>query len=406
MNEFLHGSAADNFAAFDQLQFLTDQDFQHNFGKLREAINITVHLLSRYLGDNGPLFQRCINGDEALPPRPGPPAYTPAPAEETPEEYAIRQNRNAERAALTKQAQANSDSIHWAYEQILIRVHKALAHTSYGSHFQSDADTILDIELHEGIGRLSMAILPTSITKGRINFASALSKPISPTTSLVQLTAEFRKDVRVQRDRLPGDSAAQRATLSDAMAITFLVQRMDKYPRFRKVLASLNDLDEGQQDDLEATFLHLLDNAHLVDEDDAAAHAIDVIAPDPDHSSLSGDIAVIRARAGNKVTPAKKAATSDVHPPVGAPDDTDIYVLKLNPRQLASTKATYLTAASPSSNRANSTTKNIFYCWSHGITTHSSATCKHPKKGHQRQATIDNMMGGTPSIHSKLRGDA
>jgi hypothetical protein len=37
------------------------------------------------------------------------------------------------------------------------------------------------------------------------------------------------------------------------------------------------------------------------------------------------------------------------------------------------------------------------YCWSHGLshnTTHTSATCSFPQPGHQKEATVANMMGG------------
>jgi hypothetical protein len=38
------------------------------------------------------------------------------------------------------------------------------------------------------------------------------------------------------------------------------------------------------------------------------------------------------------------------------------------------------------------------YCWTHGFLvgpTHTSATCTHPKPGHQTAATRDNMLGGS-----------
>lgn len=42
--------------------------------------------------------------------------------------------------------------------------------------------------------------------------------------------------------------------------------------------------------------------------------------------------------------------------------------------------------------------KKIYYCWSHGGSTnpkHTSATCHHPKEGHQKEATWFDMMGGS-----------
>ena len=47
--------------------------------------------------------------------------------------------------------------------------------------------------------------------------------------------------------------------------------------------------------------------------------------------------------------------------------------------------------------------KLIFFCWSHGLgddPTHTSGTCKFPAAGHQRAATLDDMMGGNPRIRT------
>jgi hypothetical protein len=38
------------------------------------------------------------------------------------------------------------------------------------------------------------------------------------------------------------------------------------------------------------------------------------------------------------------------------------------------------------------------YCWTHGYDVapaHNSETCKHPRPGHKRNATKDNMQGGS-----------
>lgn len=49
----------------------------------------------------------------------------------------------------------------------------------------------------------------------------------------------------------------------------------------------------------------------------------------------------------------------------------------------------------------------LCYCWSHGLgrnPSHTSQTCKNPKPGHQKNATIANMMGGSARIVRK-RGE-
>ena len=43
------------------------------------------------------------------------------------------------------------------------------------------------------------------------------------------------------------------------------------------------------------------------------------------------------------------------------------------------------------------------YCWTHGITKHSSRQCKRQSEGHQREATMSNRLGGNdhlPGPHS------
>jgi hypothetical protein len=45
-----------------------------------------------------------------------------------------------------------------------------------------------------------------------------------------------------------------------------------------------------------------------------------------------------------------------------------------------------------------------YYCWTHGLSNnpqHTSATCTSPAEGHQRTATIDNMLGGNNSIRRR-----
>ena len=47
--------------------------------------------------------------------------------------------------------------------------------------------------------------------------------------------------------------------------------------------------------------------------------------------------------------------------------------------------------------------KFIYFCFTHGLgddPTHTSATCKFPSEGHQRAATLDDIMGGNPRIRT------
>ena len=41
------------------------------------------------------------------------------------------------------------------------------------------------------------------------------------------------------------------------------------------------------------------------------------------------------------------------------------------------------------------TTQTDLYCWSHGRCRHTSDGCRTPKEGHQREATFENLMGGS-----------
>ena len=52
-------------------------------------------------------------------------------------------------------------------------------------------------------------------------------------------------------------------------------------------------------------------------------------------------------------------------------------------------------------------TQGFHYCWTHGLGTnaeHTSKTCSKPATGHQRDATVENMMGGNNTIRRK-RGE-
>jgi hypothetical protein len=42
---------------------------------------------------------------------------------------------------------------------------------------------------------------------------------------------------------------------------------------------------------------------------------------------------------------------------------------------------------------------NFSYCWTHGICTHTSHSCKYPGDGHQKEAVLLNMMGGSSAIN-------
>ena len=50
----------------------------------------------------------------------------------------------------------------------------------------------------------------------------------------------------------------------------------------------------------------------------------------------------------------------------------------------------------------SNTGKQIYYCWSHGIShneKHTSATCRSRKEGHQAEATLTNTMGGSTTFN-------
>ena len=45
------------------------------------------------------------------------------------------------------------------------------------------------------------------------------------------------------------------------------------------------------------------------------------------------------------------------------------------------------------------------HCWSHGLNkTHKSCDCNWPEPGHQKAATVDNMLGGKNTI-SRIKGE-
>jgi len=66
----------------------------------------------------------------------------------------------------------------------------------------------------------------------------------------------------------------------------------------------------------------------------------------------------------------------------------------------------------PSTNQTNSEKQNAqnnkqgrrgrkfrkFYCWTHGVTNHSSDRCLTPAQGHQPNASLYNRMGGSETI--------
>ena len=70
------------------------------------------------------------------------------------------------------------------------------------------------------------------------------------------------------------------------------------------------------------------------------------------------------------------------------------------------TAPTALQATAGKENAAPKGTQ-MYYCWSHGLgfnKNHTSATCENPKEGHQKEATLANMMGGSARIRRK-KGD-
>ena len=52
------------------------------------------------------------------------------------------------------------------------------------------------------------------------------------------------------------------------------------------------------------------------------------------------------------------------------------------------------------------TGKKLYYCWTHGLGrnyTHPTGTCSNPAEGHKKNATLDNMMGGTNNIGTRKK---
>jgi hypothetical protein len=53
---------------------------------------------------------------------------------------------------------------------------------------------------------------------------------------------------------------------------------------------------------------------------------------------------------------------------------------------------------------AATTTAPVSYCWSHGSSRnrrHTSATCLHPREGHQATATLENKLGGSERVYTE-----
>jgi hypothetical protein len=47
------------------------------------------------------------------------------------------------------------------------------------------------------------------------------------------------------------------------------------------------------------------------------------------------------------------------------------------------------------------TTRNVYYCWSHGVSSnprHTSATCRSRSTGHKEEATLSDIMGGCKAL--------
>jgi len=253
------------------------------------------------------------------------------------------------------------------------------------------------------MARLAQAITPITVTKARENIAKALSVSLAPNAPLVKIIADYRQTVFEQRNMIPGSDEKKMAILPDQVAIQYFIHTLSLHPRFNKVLKTLNDLDDDLQIDLEATLNQLLAHMHLVEDYDATrpnmAHAVDDdAAPDSDE----GEAAVTRAP--NRQKPANKPGKNGPRPQKAAQpaaatkDDETVLLLPLSGRNLAHAQRKHVTFGAPAPAASTPIATTVHYCWSHGITTHSSADCTKPKPGHQRQATSTNMMGGNAHI--------
>jgi hypothetical protein len=325
---------------------------------------------------------------------------------ETADQTRLRQALNIDRERAHNRAQYRIGLFRMAYQQLVLYTYKTIEKTSYGEIFRLSLP-ISEVTFHEARERLSMALAPTSLTESRANIADALSKTIPDHAPIVAVVGDFRKTVSHQRQLIRCDADARQDYLPDALAIQYLIQNLRRSRRFRKLLKSLNDLDFAEQNNLETILTHLLENAHLVDDDDhrrPAAHAIEHTDSDSDSPLPDGDAAVTRAQPrtrkdkNRKPAPAIPKGNKSVKE-VKDPDDT-VLLLPLSNRHLARAQRRHLTFGA--SSHIPTAPINVQYCWSHGICQHSSKDCREPNPGHQRAATTANMMGGNPAIDSRL----
>ena len=391
----------DCFTTIDAIHLASDAEVENKIQKIDMAVQIAISLLALTLGNEaGQIFTDVCHGTVPLPPRPPPfvPEQAPADAaDDNPDIALARKTRNDERRATHRDDTARIDAIHYAHLQLVIHIFRMLEPTNYVSAFQGSLP-LESVNVHLGLTRLSNAMKPSSLNDCRISMG-ALAKRVD-TGSVLALTTQFRHELRAHRDRFPGDPEAQLHALPDAVAIHYLYQRMASH-RYKKLLASTVDLPDEDQHDLEIILQHLNEHAYLVDDNSASAHVMDHPS-DSDTSSHDGDAAVMRARPSKK-SPAQRVTKSRKS---SAKNDPALYVLKLEPSQIASTKASHLDTTVLAKTRGTPTSTKVYYCWSHGINaSHPSDLCERPRKGHQPSATLKDMQGGATHIAKNLRGD-
>lgn len=110
---------------------------------------------------------------------------------------------------------------------------------------------------------------------------------------------------------------------------------------------------------------------------------------------LAAAILASAAYTPTAVTAASSGYVLHMNPHASASTDPAMLAMQQNMASMAAAIA-LLTKARPSRRKPVSTT-GAYYCWSHGLSAfpqHTSATCNHPRPGHQALATADNPLGG------------
>lgn len=88
----------------------------------------------------------------------------------------------------------------------------------------------------------------------------------------------------------------------------------------------------------------------------------------------------------NRIRLQSKSYLKDI---LATPPASEAHAVTLPPRPDATT---------PMPPPSDGTMKGFYYCWTHGIVTHTGANCKSPAPGHITTATIQNRSGGATEV--------